>query len=206
LEPAFFDGVRDYKTCMKMHPSSLRKPLSDQAIRALLDRAEGEWKGLVLMGLHTGQRLQDLVQLSWKCVDLQKSTIRFYVAKTGLTHAVPISATLREYLETLSKSPGSGGLMFPASAKGTLTELKGQFAELVAAAGIAVGGFGALRVTFWERFQNQTLSAEVMQLVRQQPCDVLHCYGRFDKRTLKKKLAKLPWFKRQKRPRRPGLG
>ncbi len=158
------------------------------------------------MGLHTGQRLLDIVRLSWKCVDLEKSTIRFYVAKTGLTHAAPMLAALREYLEPLSKRSGSAGLIFPASAKATLAELKDQFAELVAADGIPVWGFDALRVTFWPRFQSQTLSAEVMQLVGHQSSDVLHRYCRFDKRTLKKKLAKLPWFKRQKRPRRPGFG
>jgi integrase len=191
---------------MKMHPSSLSNPLSDRAIRALLDRAEGEWKGLVLLGLHTGQRLRDIVRLTWKCVDLQESTIRFHVAKTGLTHASPISSALREYLEPLSKRSGSARLIFPASAKATLAELNGQFAELVAAAGVPVSGFDALRVTFWERFQSQALPAEVMQLVRHQSSDGLYRYCRFDKRTLRKKLAKLPWFKRRKRPRRPGLG
>jgi hypothetical protein len=105
----------------------------------------------------------------------------------------------------LSKRSGSAGLIFFASAKATLAELKGQFAELVAAAGIPVWGFDALRVTFWERFQSQALSAEVMQLVGHQSSDVLHCYSRFDKRTLRKRLAKLQGFKRQKGPRRPGF-
>ena len=107
---------------MKQHPTYLRRPLSDAVGQALSDRAKGEWQGLILMGLHTGQRLRDIVRLSWKCVDLKRNARRFPVVKIQRTCAVPLSAVLRGYLVTVPKSSEPRGPVFPESTKRTLAE------------------------------------------------------------------------------------
>jgi len=182
--------AQDYKRCMKRHPTYSRRPLSDAAVQALLDRAKGEWEGLILMGLHTGQRLQDIVRLSWQCVDLKRNSIRFHVAKTQRTCAVAISAVLRGHLITLPKPSGPGGPVFPKSTRRTLAELKRQFKGLATAAGTEAWGFEALRFTCWWRCQFQSLPpTQVMEMVKRESDEVRPPYDQSDTSTLEKKRA-----------------
>ena len=44
---------------------SLRLPFSVEELRQILRHANGEWRGLTLMGLYTGQRLGDLARMTW---------------------------------------------------------------------------------------------------------------------------------------------
>jgi len=137
---------------MKRNPRSFKAGLSDQTIQALLNKARGEWKGLILIGLHTGQRLRDIAGLDWLSVDLEKDTIRFHVAKTRRTHIFPIAGALREYLVRLQKPSELRGPVFPGSACHSITKLNRQFVKLAAMAGVDVGGFQALRMAFLRRF------------------------------------------------------
>ena len=45
------------------------------------DKAGGEWRGLVLAAVYTGQRLGDIAMLTWQQVDLDKNTIAFVTRK-----------------------------------------------------------------------------------------------------------------------------
>jgi integrase len=189
---------------MKWHPIYSRRLLSDAAIQALLNRAEGEWKGLILMGLHTEQRLREIVRLSWKCVDLERNSIRFHVAKTQRTYAVPISAVLRGYLITVPKPSGLGGPVFPQSTRRTLAGLKRQFKGLAAAAGVEAWGFEALRFTCWWRCEVQSLPPDqVMEMTKHESDEVRCCYDQPDISTLKQRLAHFRDAKTGRRPPPP---
>ena len=189
---------------MKGHPTYSRRPLSDAAVQALVNRAKGEWKGLILMGLHTGQRLRDIVRLPWNCVDLKRNSMRFHVAKTQRICAVPISAVLRGYLVTVTKSSEPRGPVFPESTKRTLAELKSQFKELATAAGTEAWGFEALRFTCWWRCQFQSLPpAQVMEMMKHESDEVRRCYDQPDTSTLKEKLAHFRDAKTGRRPPPP---
>lgn len=137
---------------MKRNPRSFKTGLSDQTIQALLNKARGEWKGLILIGLHTWQRLRDIAGLDWLSVDLERDTIRYHVAKTRRTHNVPIAAALREYWVRLQKPSELRKPVFPGSAGHSITELNRQFVKLATMAGVDVGGFEALRIAFLHRF------------------------------------------------------
>jgi hypothetical protein len=124
--------------------------------------------GLIVMSLHAGQRLRDIPQLSWLSVDWEGDMIRFHTTKTRLMHDAPMTAALRQYLETLPKPPEPGGPLFPAAAKQILAALDARFKNLATAAGVDAWGFGALRVTSWLRSERQLLaSVDFMQLIGQ---------------------------------------
>lgn len=189
---------------MIKHPCSLRQPLSDQTIQALLRVARGEWRGLILMCLHTGQRLPDIAQLPWNSVDLEENRIRFRIAKTQLQHSVPITPRLREYLETLATPAERTGPLFPASAKESSSALRGKFRKLTTRAGVDVRVFDALRITFWLRLQLQFLpSAQLRQLLGHQTKAVSYRYGQSDPTNLKKQPADPRGSKERKGPIRP---
>jgi integrase len=59
-----------------------RRAFSLDEVRRVLkqcDIAGGEWPGLMLTAIYSGQRLGDIAQLTWQQVDLPKKTIAFLV-------------------------------------------------------------------------------------------------------------------------------
>jgi integrase len=63
-----------------------RRAFTLDEVRKLLrqcDQAGGEWRGLVLTGLYSGQRLGDVARLTWSQVDLNQGRISFVTSKTA---------------------------------------------------------------------------------------------------------------------------
>jgi integrase len=71
--------------------------LTDAEIAAILDEAQGEWKGLIVIGLHTGLRLGDACRLDWSAFKAD-GTVEVVTGKTGALVKLP-SAGLLEALE-----------------------------------------------------------------------------------------------------------
>ncbi len=49
--------------------SQERSPFSLEQVRAILKKADEEWRGLILMGLCTGLRIGDASRLKWESID-----------------------------------------------------------------------------------------------------------------------------------------
>lgn len=60
-----------------------RRPFDEAELRTLLSVAKGEWHGLILGGLYTGQRIGDLASLTRRKVNLAEELIKFRSQKTG---------------------------------------------------------------------------------------------------------------------------
>lgn len=96
-----------------------RRGFTLEEVRKVLeqcDAAGGEWSGLVLAGLYTGQRLGDVASLTWSQVDLTKRRISFVTAKTGKRLEMAIAKPLADYLERLPSSDDPRDFVFPRSA------------------------------------------------------------------------------------------
>jgi integrase len=76
-----------------------------EQVAALLKTAEGDWKGLIMVGFYCGQRLMDCVTLRWQNIDLVSDikTIRFQVRKTGAEVVTVIHPALEKFLRSLRK-------------------------------------------------------------------------------------------------------
>ena len=70
-----------------------RRNLTPQEVAAILEAAQGEWRALIEIGLHTGLRLGDACQLKW---DAFKSdgTVEVETSKTGAFVKLPSAALL----------------------------------------------------------------------------------------------------------------
>lgn len=104
---------------------SQRVPFTPAEVAALIEAAEGDWKGLVILAATTGLRLMDAARLVYKDLDWQQQVIRVKTAKTGAELTLPIypqfskwlheraSGSLNEFvfpsLATMS-GPGKSGL------------------------------------------------------------------------------------------------
>ena len=78
-----------------------RRPFTEKELKSLFSVAEGEWEGLILGGLYTGQRLGDLASLIGRKIDLQTELLTFRSQKTGRDMVVPLAKPFLDYLKKL---------------------------------------------------------------------------------------------------------
>jgi integrase len=156
-------------------------------VALLVERAEDDWKGMILAGYYTGARLSDLARLKWSNIDLQEKTITFWQKKTEAKSAkakvkIPIHPELEEYLISgplndnpdapvfpqLHQKPGSGKSGLSMAFKrimqragidgGIIRERRGEAGRSVSAL-----SFHSLRHSFNSALANAGVSQELRQ-------------------------------------------
>lgn len=148
LRAAFNDAISEGR--MRENPASdvkikekgqghKRKPFPVEAIQRLVESADDEWRGMILIGFYTGARMGDIALLTWDDVDLVSREIRFTTQKTDREMGIPISDTLMEYLTSVP-SMDTGGPLFPtcceAYKRARSASLSGQFHKIMVKAGL----------------------------------------------------------------------
>jgi integrase len=120
-----------------------RRAFSLAEVKTVLDRCDkagGEWRGLVLTAVYSGQRLGDIARLAWQQVDLEKKTISFVTQKTGKRLSLRLAKPLQEYFERLPSCDDPESFVFPKSAelaeKHTGTISTKFYDEILAPAGL----------------------------------------------------------------------
>lgn len=111
-------------------------------LKLLFQHAQGEWKGLLLLGAYTGQRLKDIACLTWDNVDLTQHQLSFKTRKTGRQMIIPLVSQVWDYLQKLPSSDNPAQPVFPqayklGAAEGSETRLSQQFHSLMVACGLA---------------------------------------------------------------------
>lgn len=146
FQAAWRDGLIAENSAAKLTSlrtaESKRRPFTLKELKAVLAVANQEWRGMVLAGLYTGQRLRDLARLTWANVDLERKEIRLATSKTGRRQFIPIAAPLRRYLEALPSTDDPHAPIFPNLHKHTATKngssrLSQLFFEILVDAGLA---------------------------------------------------------------------
>ena len=108
-------------------------------IRRILEACgdDVEWRGLILFGLYLGQRLGDLVKLTWRAVNLEQNEIAFTARKTGRRIVLPLLQPLADYLSELQAGDNPNAYIFPNAAKHKyVATLSNQFRDILAEAGL----------------------------------------------------------------------
>ena len=122
-----------------------RRAFTVDEVRRIIDVASDEWRSLVLFGLYTGQRLGDIVALTWSQIDLERDEIGLTTRKTGKPLIVPIAAPLKEHLLAIvSDDPRAPvhpkAFKSVAVNQGRVADLSNQFGELLVGAGLREAG------------------------------------------------------------------
>lgn len=126
------------------------QPLTNEQIRALLNAANAEWKTMILVSLHTGQRLHDVARLTWDAVDLKHATIHFRSTKARL-QTVLIGPELLAHLKTLARPAETQAPLFKMCCKASMenpAKLLAQFRQLQRERELKPVSFHCLRLTF----------------------------------------------------------
>ena len=118
-----------------------KRPFSIAELRAILAVADLEWRSLVLFGLYTGQRLGDLVSLSWNNIDLERDEVRLVTSKTARTMFIPLAPPLRLHIESLPAGDNPQTPLHPRTSavlarSGNVSILSNAFGDLLVQAGL----------------------------------------------------------------------
>ena len=148
LAQARRDGLVDVNegqrvTLLKRTKGFERRPFTLDELKRILEAANDEWKGMVLVGLYTGLRLSDVATLTWANLDLQREEIRVTTSKTGRRQILPLAQPLLKHLTGLPAGDDSATPLFPSAHAarqrsqhgGTLSN---QFYNVLVAAGLAI--------------------------------------------------------------------
>ncbi|MEA2261963.1 MAG: hypothetical protein QOJ51_4788 [Acidobacteriaceae bacterium] len=123
-----------------------RLPFTLDQVRALLEVADTEWRGLILLGFYAGIRLGDAARLTWANVDLESRVVAFEAQKTARRKkgadkntVVDLHRDLMTYFGGLTVSENSSAPIFPALSRrpvGGAGGLSGRFRRLMDKASI----------------------------------------------------------------------
>jgi integrase len=148
LGAAYKDGVAQENPASKLDTlrrreadRAERRPFTVKELKNVLAHASGEWKGIILFGIYTGQRLKDITRLTWQNVDIENEELRFVTAKTGRRMSLPLASPLLVYVQTMPAGDDPSAPLFPdayaiASKEGSDGRLSQQFYAVLVAAGM----------------------------------------------------------------------
>jgi integrase len=137
------ESPAEFVKCLKNDAAQVRRPFTVEEIRLLLAVADPEWQSLIKFGLYTGQRIGDLVRLTWRSVNLERAVISIVTQKTKKQLHIPIAPPLLEHLKAWKKSSApQDAPVHPKAYKaleragGRAVTLCNHFARLLARAGL----------------------------------------------------------------------
>ncbi len=131
------------------NPCSTLEPLPDTAgrkhaftpeqVEALVNVAEGDWRGLILCGFYVGARLGDCANLRWQDVDLLAPVpaVTFTPAKAGKVRegdkklTVPLHPAFVDYLLALPTPASDDEFLFPSLGGRSISPLSKYFRHLM---------------------------------------------------------------------------
>lgn len=178
--------------------SEERDPFTDEQVAAILLHASQDWTGMILLGVHTGIRLNDAANLTWGDVDIEKRILSFMEQKTSRRKKTTNKKTqvylhedvinwLSRQQQGLAKAP----LFRECSGRksGSAGGLSNMFNRLMDQAGIVVPlgdakigkgrqfrklGFHSLRHTFVSRLANLEVSSDIRKAMVGHSSDEVH--------------------------------
>jgi integrase len=176
-----------------------RLPFTPEQTRDLFRVADQEWRGMILLGYHTGIRLNDAANLTELNVDIAARTLTFRDAKTSARKRrskrdtiVYMHSDLVAYFEALPTTDDPNAPLFPSlfgKPSGSHAGLSNAFNRLMAAANIRapVGtekqgkgrrfralGFHSFRHTLISNLANADISADVRKEIAGHSSDEIH--------------------------------
>jgi integrase len=176
-----------------------RLPFTPDQTHELLGVADREWRGMILLGYHTGIRLNDAANLTQLNVDIATRTLTFRDAKTSARKrrskrdtVVYMHRDLLNYFESLPVTDDPHAPLFPSlfgKRSGSHAGLSNAFSRLMDSAGLRVPygsekrgkgrrfralGFHSFRHTLISNLANADISADVRKEIAGHSSDEVH--------------------------------
>ena len=198
--------------------SKKRGPFTAEQVSSLLKVAPPEWRLSVLFGVHTGLRLQDIVNLRWGQVDLDEHRVTVTPKKQRRSLAakkiigVPLHPQLAQAIIDLPGTDDPDAPLMPSLAgrrPGGRGGLSREFLEIMARAGIPPEvkqrltdgsgsetislSFHSMRHTFITALTEQGVSKDVRMGLAGQTDEAVHAgYSHLSEQQLREGINRLP--------------
>lgn len=116
---------------------TVRRPFTPAEIERLMPTLTGEWRALFLLGLFTGQRINDLAEMPWSKIDLAAGIITITARKTGKLVGLPLLDPVRDALAELPTSDDPKAPVLPGLFAKARTTRSNLFRNMLADVGLA---------------------------------------------------------------------
>jgi integrase len=189
-----------------------REPFTAGETARLIEAAQGDWRGAVLLGATSGLRLGDVANLCWESVDMDGGLLRIETRKTGKSVVLPMHPDFDAWLSGGPRGIGKAPV-FPSLAGKLIAGRRGlsvQFRNIVEKAGVTgrvvtregkgrstnSKTFHALRHSFISALGNAGVASEIRQKLAGHSDSKVHAnYTHHELQTLRGAIEKLPSFK-----------
>jgi integrase len=189
-----------------------RDPFTAEEAARLVEAAEGDWRGAVLLGATSGLRLSDVANLCWESVDMDAGLLRIDTRKTGKSVILPMHSDFAAWLSGRPRGIGKAPV-FPELAGKLIAGRRGlsvQFRDIARKAGVTgrvvtregkgrttnSKTFHALRHSFISALANAGVASEIRQKLAGHSDSKVHAnYTHHEVQTLRGAIDKLPSFK-----------
>jgi integrase len=192
--------------------ANARRAFTVPELKKILSVATGEWVGMILFGLYSGQRLSDIAKLTFQSLDLEAGELAFVSRKTGRRMRIPLAAPLQKFIAGLPAGDDPTQPLFPkAYATNRSGTLSNQFYEIMMDAGLVearnhrangIGrnsarafnevGFHSLRHTTTSLMKNAGISPAIVQDIVGHSPAISESYTHIDATAKRRALDAMP--------------
>ena len=95
-------------------------------VASLVEAAEGDWNGMILGGYYTGARINDLANLRWNSIDLERKVVAFVQGKTKRSVEIPLHPEFEQWLKQIPPAERNS-FVFPSLSGRTSSSLSVPF-------------------------------------------------------------------------------
>jgi integrase len=220
LQDAVRDGHLVSNPCdalrrLKAKRADTRRAFTLDELRRVHELASPEWQSMILFGLYTGQRLQDIAALTWASLDLVTQEARFVTGKGNKRMVVPLHPCLMDHIQAMQTPSDPNAPLHPGACAvvaktGRVSTLSNAFRDILASAGLVRAryaktnregdrrqqselSFHSLRHTATTLLKQAGISGPVVQeLIGHESDAVNRVYTHIDAETLRAANASLP--------------
>ena len=196
-----------------------RRAFTLPELEQILAVANDEWRGIILTGLYSGQRLGDIADLTWANLNLLRGELRLVTQKTDRQQILPLARPLARFFENLPARDDPKHPLFPKAFEikartGRVGTLSNQFFGIMASAGLVESRshkkhgdgrdtkrngselcFHCLRHTATSLLKNAGISPAIVQeFVGRDSKTISQNYTHIDMATMRKAAESLPDF------------
>ena len=190
-----------------------RRAFTLEEMHRILKVAAGEWQGIILFGLYTGQRLSDITSLAWNQIDTAEGVVRYVTAKTGAVLDLPLAGPLLDWIGKAKVPKSPTAPLFPEADASSVSQNSKAFAKVLVAAGlrkelpnhkgtgkgrnskreVSAVTFHCLRHTATSLLKNAGVSDVVaMEIIGHKTAAISRAYTHIEAKTMKRAIDALP--------------
>jgi integrase len=90
----------------KNREDAQRQPFTSAEVSTIIETAEGDWKGMIILAATSGLRLMDVATLKWRNIDSEFTLIQITTAKTGAVLKLPVHPDFASWLKNQTRGIG----------------------------------------------------------------------------------------------------